>query len=635
MDQVLFYVTCTTCKAKLAVRDASAVGEIYACPKCESMVQIIPPADWVPSTTPIAPEISPPPFQETPAASVTPPPAPPEFKPDAVKKHPAPPPLTKVGAVNVALEESRASGKKSEQKQNDEIASPAPLFWLVGGLAVGLAVTVVVLVWWVTRTTPQPQPPAAATQEAKEAPKETPKEEPKAATPEEKKEEPVPGEKEKAAAEKPADEKKVLPEAKPEEKVEDEAKKEETAETPKKNEEAAQPDKVASSNNEAASSSKTEPPKNEPSKPSAKLVKLVPPEELNIDSRLQDVIPTFEFKDAPFAQALGAVATVSGLSLTLDPDAFVLYGVSTEDPVSLKVKNATVEKVFADLASLRGLEMVVLDDQVVITAPGERPDATQKSSLSVADLCKDADSLKNLSDLIRKFIEPGSWKEQGGFAEISAQDDKLSVRHTKFAKKEIVVFCEKLRLARHLPVADMKKFKKLSLETRDESASAALNKKVSVNYTQPAELLRVLSALGRGAGMTILLNRHALASLGMSDQTQVSYATQDMPLSQALADVLAILKLDYRAVDSHTLQISSPAALGATRCVEFYRVGEALKKAGSADALLDDIRKNVATDSWSAKDSQTAIAVDEPSETLIVLQSPPVQRELGKFLAKK
>ena len=39
-----FSVHCETCGARLKVRDPAAVGEIHACPKCESMVHILPPA---------------------------------------------------------------------------------------------------------------------------------------------------------------------------------------------------------------------------------------------------------------------------------------------------------------------------------------------------------------------------------------------------------------------------------------------------------------------------------------------------------------------------------------------------------------------------------------------------------------
>ncbi len=42
----LFTIQCTTCRARLKVNDESAIGEILACPKCRSMVQVVPPVGW-------------------------------------------------------------------------------------------------------------------------------------------------------------------------------------------------------------------------------------------------------------------------------------------------------------------------------------------------------------------------------------------------------------------------------------------------------------------------------------------------------------------------------------------------------------------------------------------------------------
>ena len=45
---VLFTITCTTCKAKLKVRDEAAIGQILGCPKCGSMVHVAAPEGWKP-----------------------------------------------------------------------------------------------------------------------------------------------------------------------------------------------------------------------------------------------------------------------------------------------------------------------------------------------------------------------------------------------------------------------------------------------------------------------------------------------------------------------------------------------------------------------------------------------------------
>ena len=82
----LFTITCTTCRQRLKVCDASTIGEIQICPKCGSMVLVEPPAGWTgpPAAEPpiSSPESAPPTRnvlpEEAPSAhspSVSPPPA--------------------------------------------------------------------------------------------------------------------------------------------------------------------------------------------------------------------------------------------------------------------------------------------------------------------------------------------------------------------------------------------------------------------------------------------------------------------------------------------------------------------------------------------------------------------------------
>ena len=45
----LFSILCDTCAAKLRVTRPNAVGQVLACPKCQSMVRVVPPPGWEPS----------------------------------------------------------------------------------------------------------------------------------------------------------------------------------------------------------------------------------------------------------------------------------------------------------------------------------------------------------------------------------------------------------------------------------------------------------------------------------------------------------------------------------------------------------------------------------------------------------
>ena len=47
-----FRIICETCRSRLKIRSPDVIGEIHACPKCGSMVHIVPPAGWQADATP-------------------------------------------------------------------------------------------------------------------------------------------------------------------------------------------------------------------------------------------------------------------------------------------------------------------------------------------------------------------------------------------------------------------------------------------------------------------------------------------------------------------------------------------------------------------------------------------------------
>lgn len=47
VEKPLFGITCTTCRARLAVRSENIVGTIVECPRCQSMVYVDPPPEWL------------------------------------------------------------------------------------------------------------------------------------------------------------------------------------------------------------------------------------------------------------------------------------------------------------------------------------------------------------------------------------------------------------------------------------------------------------------------------------------------------------------------------------------------------------------------------------------------------------
>jgi hypothetical protein len=96
-----FKITCVTCRAGLTVKNESLVGQIIACPRCGSMVQVIAPA--APATTSTMPAAA--------AAAMIATPAAPSFADvdAAAPQAPAPPPALSEVAPATTFDDAAAA----------------------------------------------------------------------------------------------------------------------------------------------------------------------------------------------------------------------------------------------------------------------------------------------------------------------------------------------------------------------------------------------------------------------------------------------------------------------------------------------------------------------------------------------
>jgi hypothetical protein len=125
----LFAIQCTTCRARLKVNDESVIGDILACPKCGSMVQVVPPLGWkrsaegAPLVEPLisAPQIAPQIAPRTPASTKTKAAA---ALPPALPRRPAPPQPAPVS--NVAIDDTVADSATASAASLPSAASVAP-----------------------------------------------------------------------------------------------------------------------------------------------------------------------------------------------------------------------------------------------------------------------------------------------------------------------------------------------------------------------------------------------------------------------------------------------------------------------------------------------------------------------------
>ena len=385
---------------------------------------------------------------------------------------------------------------------------------------------------------------------------------------------------------------------------------------------------------------KPEPPKPEPKAKKAVVEPVKPkPEprqpEVAVVAQLANPIPQIDLPGMPLSHVVELLTTIGGVPISFDPDAMEELDVTLSDPVTIKLAETTVGKALDAILAERKLAYVIDHGQVLITSPAEHRESLQKKRYTISDLVSsDARSIGELTELIERVITPDSWQRSGGRGTIESGDGVLVVNQTPSVHRRILVFCEKLRIARGKLPRSRVNVERFALSTRTDRAKAILDRPVTATFREATPLSEILAHLKKTTGAAILIDRPALSAAGTSDDVKATLRADKQPLGLALRQLLGPLRLAWRVVDGDVIQVTTAKAAEARLELEFYKVGSQLGK-GTPDALVEHLKSRLPGASWSEAGGPGVIYFDQVSKCLIVLQSQPVQIALEALLAEK
>jgi hypothetical protein len=326
------------------------------------------------------------------------------------------------------------------------------------------------------------------------------------------------------------------------------------------------------------------------------------------------------------------LSDMADVPITIDPVALEQAGKSPRQPISVSVRGVTLEKVLRDALAMHRLEITERDEHVRLAlAGGERRQAVD---YDVRDLV-DPGRAGPLVDLIERFVAPKTWTRAGGPGTISVEGTKLRIDHIQRVRHEVLIFCERLRLARGLPVRSRYPSALLSAESAYEKLAPMLTQRTTFTFLPWTRLADVLRHWQEESGVTIVADWAALTDAELSPSAPIACSAIDRTWEDALDGVLEPLGLAWWAVNGEMIQITSGEAVNDIQRIEFYAVPKSLRgQFASNGALLDSLIEEVRT---SATDSRapleaTQLVLDKPSGRLIVLATPQVHRFLSRRL---
>lgn len=650
-----FPVLCETCGAKLKVRDPAAVGQIHACPKCESMVMIAVPAAWS-AENPPAPQSTEP--QPSPAADETLAPSDFAAEVDQLLQNPAEvenPASIPPGGDDTLQQHAPASTAEAAST----MSRTSLLVWGTAGSIVCFTLGLLAAAWWMQSDEPESSDVAvnipveqAETEIEKNKAEVTPTEseiEPRVVETNK----PVLAPSNEIASEPSDDHVEVesevakvalLPELPP---VVGEDKPASNEEPPASSVNMLPPldplaidsanlDLLLVPDQEAAPETAPEP-EAPPLQPTSVPVNIAAaPREMRFEpgsarrgptfvegfaegeltSRLETTLPAVAWRDAPFHQAISELSRVSGVPTTIQPAVLRMAGIRANRPVSIERTNASI----LDLADAVGND-VKLD---VVRVPGgiafakDRADDWRQIRYRVDDLLGIEANARGMAALVQKMVAPESWANHE--AKITVDGETLAIDQRTAVHFEVLVFCERLRKARGLTTRSKYPSDRLALETRLAGLAAKLDRRTTFAFVDWTSLVDVFDYLQQASGFVLLIDWQHLADQDLRPQSTLAGSVNNVAWSVALDTCLDPLELAWVPVDADTLQITTRDNAKQAAWIEFY-------PGANANALREQLGATC-----DASDLETLVIVKDASGKFVMVRG---NRSVHEAIARK
>lgn len=605
----LFKVTCVTCQARLSVRNESLIGQIIACPRCNSMVEIASPAAVVAGLpAAIAPVASPPP------ASVV------ASEPVVEAAPPAP----------VSVLEPAASSTRM-------------LVWSIASFVFGVSVTGTYLLWRSHNS--EPSAPAATTPPAVSAPPQTTTASAVEPAPTAEARQRNDGTDTPPAAETDIDHGQAKPLERPTNKTEDivaadttvaaeslsstppsPAVEETVTPTTAEAEEPAprlviepadgpriarhfdplrlDPDQLDLSTLGSAASSvgpseqlpaeaAVEPdrPNTEESAAVPSVVRLSDSRETRAASRsasqqLQLELPRLSVQKMPLMDFLMLASSLSAVPISVDPSELLMAGLSPGKTVSLDAEKIGLEDALERVLEPLHLEATVAGSQVVI----QRQDAELVRTVDypIDDLVGDKTTVEMFAKWIEQLIASDTWKSVGGSGTVTASAGSLRVEQSQAVQYQVLFLLERIRLAKGLPLRSRFPARLLSDKPLLAGIADRLAAPTTFTFSHETPLAEVFRYWQSEMGMPVFVDWPALASANVWPESRVTCTVANQPWHSALDAVLTPLSLGWRAVPGGAIQITTASVVNTDPQWEIFPAAQWQNNGTPADTVIHD-----------------------------------------------
>lgn len=356
--------------------------------------------------------------------------------------------------------------------------------------------------------------------------------------------------------------------------------------------------------------------------------------EVDVAARLNDPLSGIEFSDLPLADFIRFVSDFSTIPISLSPEALNQRQITPQKPVSIRRIDTTVGQVLHDVLATLELGFAQKGDQlVVVAAVATEPDSLRQVEYDLSDLASGSeDDTKEIARWITSLVSPKSWQDNGGKGVLETKGNSLIIQQSEPVHFQVLTFCEKLRISRGLRQQSSYPVELFRLVQPGDESIEGLDRPVSMNYLDDVRLVEILQRAQQQSGVHILVDWHALAESGWNPDAQFPFSVDKKPLRRMLTRLLNQMALTYRVAGPNMIQITTHERLQNRPEINFHSAGDLVPERLTAEELLSGVKS--ALGEVHFRDHAGAVILDPKSRYLIAALPHSQQQAVTQILAR-
>jgi hypothetical protein len=365
--------------------------------------------------------------------------------------------------------------------------------------------------------------------------------------------------------------------------------------------------------------------------PREPLVPRPKPRDVDVAAQLAVPIMGIQFENVALLDYLRFLSQLSAVPITVEPEALLAAGASPSTPVDIKLTDTSIRGALETVLRSHGLGYVELDAHVRIVPASAEGGKPRRVSYSVPDLVGDDFSLTQFADMATDLLQNEAWPADAGGITLHAENQALVVTASAATHLQMLVLCEKLRIARGGKKRSSYPDALFDLRTRREQAADNLARPLTINYVRPTPLVEIVARIEKESGLRILIDWQAVAEQGWNPGGEATLIAEGQPLGEALTSMLEPMDLSWRAVSADILQITTPEALAAEGELEFYPVAGLLEKE-TPDEFVARLERLLGGEYFRSGGGYGSLQFDAKSKYLLAVLPQPQQVDLTAIL---